>query len=256
MIRCNGDNPTPSQKGRGFKRRLSNLTIYSFIDVLRGLHFGSIDISAKMALWTPYVQETALDLSRSTLKQEPDSPAQEIRPYPDYAYEQYTVSNLPVNHPYYPGYFDQHRVPVAQTSPESVGSAQWSPRSCRQKSVGSAPSPSQSPELYDMESLDDDVEYQAFERDALRAMAEKNGGSLLGNNPRMRRVVQTSQTADDSYRKQRERNNYAAKQSRDRRKLREVRLAFQVTFLKKKMADLRARLAAGACGHCRQICDC
>ncbi|CAH0400116.1 unnamed protein product [Chilo suppressalis] len=221
-----------------------------------------------MALWTPYVQETALDLSRSTVKRERESPIVETisstsPTYPDYSYaKQYAVSpqqSLPLNPVYYPGYADHqaYSVPSAQISPESGDCApQWSPRSYQQKSVGSAPSPPQSPELYDIESLDDDVEYQAFERDALRAMAEKNGGSLLGNNPRMRRAVQTNQAADDSYRKQRERNNYAAKQSRDRRKLREVRLAFQVTFLKKKMADLRAKLAAGVCGRCRQICEC
>lgn len=213
-----------------------------------------------MALWTPYVQEAALDLSRSTVKRERESP--NILPvtasYNEYVYRQYATSpqpTLPVNTQYYTGYTEQtFSVPSAQISPESVG--RWSPLTYRQKTISSAPSPPHSPELYDIESLDDDVEYQAFERDALRAMAEKNGGSLLGNNPRMRRAVQTNQAADDSYRKQRERNNYAAKQSRDRRKLREVRLAFQVTFLKKKMADLRARLAAGICGRCQQICEC
>ncbi|KAJ0176333.1 hypothetical protein K1T71_008507 [Dendrolimus kikuchii] len=183
-----------------------------------------------MALWTPYAQETALDLSKSS-KSNPTSPNL------DYIY--------PPQENFYPYYQEVYRVPPAQISPESTGS--W------QKN---ASSPSRTPEFYDTESLSDDMEYQAFERDALRAMAEKNGGALLGNNPRMRRAVQTSQAADDSYRKQRERNNFAAKQSRDRRKLREVRLAFQVTFLKKKMADLRARLAAGVCGRCRQVCEC
>lgn len=226
--------------------------------------------STIMALWTPYVQETALDLSRApVVKAERESPVETVPVtntspvYNEYVYHQYPVSPqpLPVNthqYPYYVGYPEPqpaYSVPSAQISPESVDSP-WSPRAYRQKSVSSAPSPPQSPELYDIESLDDDAEYQAFERDALRAMAEKNGGSLLGNNPRMRRVVQTNQTADDSYRKQRERNNYAAKQSRDRRKLREVRLAFQVTFLKKKMADLRARLSAGVCGRCQQVCEC
>ncbi|KAH9639154.1 hypothetical protein HF086_018222 [Spodoptera exigua] len=99
-------------------------------------------------------------------------------------------------------------------------------------------------------------EYQAFEQDAMRAMAEKNGGSLLGNNPRMKRAVQSTHLADDSYKKQRERNNVAAKASRDRRKLREVKLALQTTFLQKKVAELRARLAAGLCNRCRQRCDC
>lgn len=202
-----------------------------------------------MALWTPYAQEAALDLSRSSMKLErapsplPAASAPQSPPlsgfYPSYADTQYYHS-----YPYQPV---TYAVPSAM-SPDSNGS--WS------NMKQNAPSSPESPEFYDSESLSDDVEYQAFERDALRAMAEKNGGTLLGNNPRMRRAVQTSQTADDSYRKQRERNNYAAKQSRDRRKLREVRLAFQVTYLKKKMADLRAKLSAGVCGRCRQICEC
>lgn len=201
-----------------------------------------------MALWTPYAQEAALDLSTHAVKAERASPLPASSApqspnlsglYPTYADSQYYAS-----YPYQPV---TYAVPSSM-SPESIGS--WS------HGKPNAPSPPDSPEFYDSESLSDDVEYQAFERDALRAMAEKNGGTLLGNNPRMRRAVQTSQAADDSYRKQRERNNYAAKQSRDRRKLREVRLAFQVTYLKKKMADLRARLSAGVCGRCRQICEC
>lgn len=215
-----------------------------------------------MALWTPYAQEAALDLSKATVKLERRSPKLDTLPVvntnsppiAEYTYPSYAYDNQP------PGYFYaypqpvEHTVPTAQISPDSVRSA-WSPYQSH-KTHSSAPSPPDSPDYYDTESLSDDVEYQAFERDALRAMAEKNGGTLLGNNPRMRRAVQTTQAADDSYRKQRERNNFAAKQSRDRRKLREVRLAFQVSYLKKKMADLRARLASGVCGRCRQLCEC
>lgn len=213
-----------------------------------------------MALWTPYAQEAALDLSKSSVKIEQRSPRLDTLPViktshliEGYAYPQYAPCE---NQGYYYGHPQrvEHTVPTAQISPDSVGSA-WSPYQSL-KSHNSAPSPPTSPDFYDSESLSEDAEYQAFERDALRAMAEKNGGTLLGNNPRMRRAVQTSQTADDSYRKQRERNNHAAKQSRDRRKIREVRLAFQVTYLKKKMAELRARIAAGVCGRCRQICEC
>lgn len=214
-----------------------------------------------MSLWTPYAQEAALDLSKSSVKIERHSPRLDSLPVnpESYTYPQYAPYDQQ------PGYYyaypqpvvDPHTVPSAQISPDSVGSA-WSPyQSVKSlRSPSSAPSPPDSPDFYDSESLAEDAEYQAFERDALRAMAEKNGGTLLGNNPRMRRAVQTSQMADDSYRKQRERNNHAAKQSRDRRKLREVRLAFQVTYLKKKMADLRARIEAGVCGRCRQICEC
>ncbi|XP_022835320.1 uncharacterized protein LOC111362798 [Spodoptera litura] len=109
---------------------------------------------------------------------------------------------------------------------------------------------------YDTESLSDDREYQIFEEDAMRAMAAKNGGSLLGNKPKMRRAVQSSHSADESYKKQREKNNIAAKASRDRRKLRELKLALQTSFLKKKVAELKSSLATGLCRHCRQPCTC
>ncbi|XP_053608858.1 thyrotroph embryonic factor-like [Plodia interpunctella] len=216
-----------------------------------------------MALWTPYSQEVALDLSRATVKSEPPRSVEidnSSPPFPDYVYQRYSASpveQIPNRQPYFAGfsYPPSFSVPSAAISPDSVGSS-WSRTLRSPKSINTAPSPPESPELYETESLSDDVEYQAFERDALRAMQEKNGGCLLGNNPRMRRAVQTSQAADDSYRKQRERNNFAAKQSRDRRKLREVRLAFQVTFLKKKMADLRARLEAGLCARCHNVCEC
>ncbi|KPI91007.1 hypothetical protein RR46_14511 [Papilio xuthus] len=206
-----------------------------------------------MALWTPYA-EHALDLSRATVKKERASPEPEPMGFgtvPGY-FPRQAISphdRLPIPQ-YYVSYHEPPCVPTAQISPESVHDA-WSPSSCRKSS-----SPSESFDTYEAESLSDDVEYQAFERDALRAMAEKNGGSLLGNNPRMRRAVQGSAAADDSYRRQRERNNHAAKQSRDRRKLREVRLAFQVTFLKKKLADLRMRLDERVCASCRQRCTC
>ncbi|KAJ8719942.1 hypothetical protein PYW07_011985 [Mythimna separata] len=54
--------------------------------------------------------------------------------------------------------------------------------------------------LYDT-ALAENQECQAirFEKDALRVMAKKNGVTLLSNNPRMWRVVQTSQIADDFY---------------------------------------------------------
>lgn len=203
-----------------------------------------------MALWTPYAQESALDLSKTRVKSErksPDLPVTNSSPpasgflYHDY--QPYYVNYSPVR--------PVHAVP--SVSPESTGSWTQYPLP---PSIGNSRSPPPgSPEFYEMDSLTDDYEYQEFERDAFRAMAEKNGGSLLGNNPRMRRAVQTNQTADDTYRKQRERNNFAAKQSRDRRKMREVRLAFQVTYLKKKMTEMKARLAADMCSKCVQTRD-
>ncbi|XP_023950025.2 thyrotroph embryonic factor-like [Bicyclus anynana] len=192
-----------------------------------------------MALWTPYADE-ALDLTKNK-RQSPERD-RSFRPIvPDLRYAR--VSPELEENRYY-SYSHEYTVPSSQISPnESLF--------CRK-----VPSPPHSLDSLDVDSLSDDMEYQAFERDALRAMAEKNGGALLGNNPRMRRAVQTSQAADDSYRKQRERNNYAAKQSRDRRKLREVRLAFQVTFLKKKIADLRTQVDENVCVRCMQQCRC
>ncbi|CAH4031625.1 unnamed protein product [Pieris brassicae] len=149
-----------------------------------------------------------------------DLTKQNIEKSPDYPH---------LDHYYYESYGAPQTVPTSQISPDSIKS--WNQED---------------------ETLSDDMEYQAFERDALQAMAERNGGSLLGNNPRMKRVVQSTQASDDMYRKQRERNNYAAKQSRDRRKLREVRLAFQVTFLKKKLAEMRSQLDSGVCSSCLQ----
>ncbi|XP_047533894.1 transcription factor VBP-like [Vanessa atalanta] len=192
-----------------------------------------------MALWTPYA-EKALDLTKNVKKEV--SPDRTSRPkVPEYRYSSVSPNLEHENRCY--NYYE-YNIPPSQISPIE----NWNFRK--------VPSPPQSEESFEVDSLSDDVEYQAFERDALRAMAEKNGGCLLGNNPRMRRAVQTSQEADDSYRKQRERNNYAAKQSRDRRKLREVRLAFQVTFLKKKIANLRSKLGERVCLRCQQQCRC
>ncbi|KAJ0176332.1 hypothetical protein K1T71_008506 [Dendrolimus kikuchii] len=109
----------------------------------------------------------------------------------------------------------------------------------------------------EVDSLSDNPDFQEFERDALRAMAEKNGGVLLGNNPKMRRAVRSNNdTSDDSYRKQRDRNNFAAKQSRDRRKLREIHLALKVSYLRREVAGLKALLAGKVCSRCQQSCRC
>lgn len=188
-------------------------------------------VAHAMALWTPYAEE-ALDLTKNDKRED-----QMV--VPDYKYTEYNKSEEDRCYNYVYGY----NVPPSQMSPVES----WNRK---------VPSPPPSTDSFETDSLSDDVEYQSFERDALRAMAEKNGGTLLGNNPRMRRAVQANQVADDSYRKQRERNNFAAKQSRDRRKLREVRLAFQVTYLKKKIADLRTRLDERVCLRCHQQCRC
>ncbi|KAH9639160.1 hypothetical protein HF086_018228 [Spodoptera exigua] len=206
------------------------------------------------SFWKPYTpdQEQALDLSRPAVKAErvsplpaqsaPSPPVPVPEMYPAYIGHPDAVSVYPEAAYYsYNAVYQQTPYPVSTVSPVSGHSSDLllsATQDC------------------DTASIADDLEYQAFEQDAMRAMAEKNGGSLLGNNPRMKRAVQGTLSADDTYKKQRERNNVAAKASRDRRKLREVKLALQTTFLKKKVAELRARLAAGLCNRCRQRCDC
>ncbi|CAH0726820.1 unnamed protein product, partial [Brenthis ino] len=198
-----------------------------------------------MALWTPYAEESALDLSVK---------CKNGQLYTELPYQ---FPQLPQNVQYpYIGYTQPIYVPLAETSPVSSCSG-YAPISPVRTGVISPPdSPVSINErkrpsyMMDVDTLSDDPDFQAFERDALRAMAEKNGGTLLGNNPRMRRAVQTSQNADDSYRKQRERNNFAAKQSRDRRKLREIHLALKVTYLKNEMAKLKSMLASNTCIRC------
>ncbi|KAJ8719926.1 hypothetical protein PYW07_011969 [Mythimna separata] len=87
-------------------------------------------------------------------------------------------------------------------------------------------------------------------------MAAKNGGSLVGDNPRMRRSVQTSSAAvaDAAYRSVRERNNRAAKLSRDRRKLREIHLSLKAAYLQRKVAALQAALRRNECARCSRLC--
>lgn len=191
-----------------------------------------------MALWTPYADDVALDLTKST--------EERVTTFVEY----------PVYH------FGYDYVPVSQMSPLSVGSVSSYERPLtpnRIPTLSPPMSPASAKRSFSMidDSLSDDPDFQAFERDALRAMAEKNGGTLLGNNPRMRRSVRSNNDVnDDSYRRQRERNNFAAKQSRDRRKLREIHLALKVTYLRKEVAALKALLAARTCLRCQQSCRC
>lgn len=191
-----------------------------------------------MPLWVPHSEE-ALDLSRP-VKEERVSPAPGMKRY---------------TYPYRPprgcDFILQNSDDV---SPAQIGVPQIYPIASWDSKT--TPSPQQSPELYDKDPLSDDIEYQAFEMNAMRAMSERNGGSLLGTNPRMRRSVQSKQGEDDSYKEQRARNNFAAKQSRDRRKLREMRLALQVTFLRKKLVNLRSAVSERRCLRCQSHCLC
>lgn len=230
-----------------------------------------------MALWTPYADDSALDLTKTTVKQEREvdlSPSFDRSPTGGYEYPSFPT--LPVGHPaFFSGYQYPQReyaVPTAQMSPISGGStcsydtsAPPAPLSPHYTARTGPLSPPESPvsqasrRLHmDVDALSDDPDFQAFERDALRAMAEKNGGTLLGNNPRMRRAVRSTNqdSANDAYRKQRERNNFAAKQSRDRRKMREIHLALKVSYLKNEITNLKAKLASRVCGRCQQLCYC
>ncbi|KAG6439679.1 transcription factor VBP [Manduca sexta] len=202
-----------------------------------------------MSLWTPYAEDVALDLTKNVKEKQQTRLEYVNYEYPGYAYPPMYAS-------------------VGQISPLSGGSLSSYESYPRYEQVYQTSvtrhdlSPPASPvqdqpmkrtfDMVDVDCLSDDPEFQAFERDALRAMAEKNGGTLLGNNPRMRRTVQSkNETADESYKRQRERNNFAAKQSRDRRKLREVHLALKVTYLRREVAALKAMLANQVCGRCR-----
>ncbi|XP_022834715.1 D site-binding protein-like [Spodoptera litura] len=92
---------------------------------------------------------------------------------------------------------------------------------------------------------------------AVTAIKDHQGGTLVRNNPNMRRAVRSQSHAgtaakDDAYRCTREKNNAAAKKSRDRRKLREIELSVEVSYLKQQLAALKATLRSRACTHCRR----
>ena len=211
-----------------------------------------------MALWKPYADDVPLDLSRTAA---PDTPL----PCPAECY-----APPPPNYPAYSGYTPQLPVPMAyqpynkqltQISPGSSGyaSSSISPKETRHLKYSP---PQTSTEhavtlpyhMVDANTLSDDPAFQEFERNALRMMAEKNGGALLGNNPRMRRTVRATHAgaADDAYRCQRERNNRAAKQSMDRRKRREIDTSLKVSSLKKQYAALKVVARTTVCSSCQQ----
>lgn len=206
-----------------------------------------------MALWTPYAEDAALDLSKTAV--------QESQFSRDYLYAPQLA--VPQDYSPYNGYY----APVGQISPggssSGYDSVSFSPMTPRLAALSPPASPTEATSkrpyhMVDVDTLSDDPDFQEFERNALRVMAEKNGGALLGNNPRMRRTVRStnSDASDDSYRRQRERNNFAAKQSRDRRKLREIHLALKVSYLKKEVATLKAALSTRVCVRCQQTCLC
>ncbi|XP_073945737.1 uncharacterized protein [Choristoneura fumiferana] len=244
-----------------------------------------------LPLWTPYMHCEAVDLSKTHIKQEPVSPPpdEQQSPYdqhsPDYTssfsaaaspwqYLSYLEPCYVMNQDAIQSQQDQSRyaqyqcaeststtqvyrypIPASQISPTSGGNCSRCVDAVyRQPAMLSPPESPPAEKLLKADTLENDEEFLAFERNAMRAMALKNGGSLLGNNPRMRRTVQSTNqnAADDAYKTQRRRNNIAAKQSRDRRKLREIHLALKVTYLTNTVAKLTAQLAGRYCGGCQQ----
>ncbi|CAG9135459.1 unnamed protein product [Plutella xylostella] len=96
-----------------------------------------------------------------------------------------------------------------------------------------------------------DVRYEAFRSAMLVAMRARNGGSLSASNPRMRRAVRGAAGAGAGYQARRERNNAAAKRSRDLRRAREDELAIRAAFLEQDNAQLRRQIhAATVCTDC------
>ncbi|XP_026741715.1 transcription factor VBP-like isoform X1 [Trichoplusia ni] len=208
-----------------------------------------------MALWTPYAEDVALDLSKTA--------AQDTHFTRDYSTIYAPQLHVPQEYLPYNGFY----APIGQVSPggssSGYDSVSFGPLTPRHVTLSPPASPVEASakrpySMVDVDSLSDDPDFQEFERNALRVMAEKNGGALLGNNPRMRRTVRSTNcdAGDDTYRRQRERNNFAAKQSRDRRKLREIHLALKVSYLRKEVAALKSALSTRVCGRCQQTCLC
>ncbi|CAG9788218.1 unnamed protein product [Diatraea saccharalis] len=93
---------------------------------------------------------------------------------------------------------------------------------------------------------------EASERKVVMTMVEKNTEKPV-ENARMRRMVRSTNpdASNEVYKKQREKNNLAAKQSRHRRRMKEIDLGLQVTNLKKEIAILKAALNARICSQCK-----
>ncbi|XP_041981591.1 transcription factor VBP-like [Aricia agestis] len=202
-----------------------------------------------MSLWTPYLEEPMdltkqmpkrIKLSNWPLHEESSNPEDFLR-IPAYSPTlDATQERIPAFSPIRES--TQERLPVysciGDTTQERV--PLYSPHKDTQERLYSPLRDTSSPTSVSSDHVTEDPEYQAFERDALRAMAQS--GRIVQNNPRMRRDIQSSQT-DDQYRQQRQRNNMAAKMSRDRRKMREVKLGIQVAYLTRKLVELQNRLA-------------
>ncbi|KAJ8719300.1 hypothetical protein PYW08_011475 [Mythimna loreyi] len=198
-----------------------------------------------MSLWRPYSDDVPVDLTRPQVQgvEFPDHhPPQCSECYPPQCSECYPPQ-LPVSPEHLPhgGYY----APLQISPGGSTSGYDAAPKRRL------APEPS----IEAPDTLSDDLDFQDFEESALSVMAARNGGALLCSNPRMRRCVRASSAdvaADDAYLQKRDRNNLAAKRSRDRRKLREIHLTLKASYLKKQVAALRARLKTGLCAQCNK----
>ncbi|XP_059045122.1 transcription factor VBP-like [Achroia grisella] len=209
-----------------------------------------------MSIWKPYCEDDTLDVSsvsdiKPEIKSSTNSPsvhvAEDVRyeyPVGQSSYYQYWYQ-YPQQYYYPQPYYDPNSAAVSlhHVQPEASSSSDSSVL-CNSRRLS-----------VDDDELSDDPSYQEFEQNALRVMTEKNGGVLLGDYPRMRRAVITTSkdAAEDGYKQRRLKNNIAAKQSRDRRKMREIHLGLKANYLKKELARLQAQLATKLCGHCSRL---
>ncbi|CAH1637102.1 unnamed protein product [Spodoptera littoralis] len=167
-----------------------------------------------------------------------------------------TLSTYPV-YPTGPGYLP---LPLrhGDVQVSSGGSSGYHSLSTRSSSPPPGPpATSPAPEI----SAELDPDYHRYVEAAMAAIKDHQGGTLVGSNPNMRRAVRSQAHAgtaaeDDAYRRTREKNNAAAKKSRDRRKLREVELSVEVSYLKQQLAALKATLRSRACTRCRRSSLC
>lgn len=109
--------------------------------------------------------------------------------------------------------------------------------------------------------------YAVFRKRMLDQIHAANGGSVVVNNPKMRRISHKGTTEetnnnelefksdktkssggssdkDDAYFERRRKNNAAAKKSRDRRRIKEDEIAIRAAFLERENIELKFELAA------------
>lgn len=98
--------------------------------------------------------------------------------------------------------------------------------------------------------------FRQFRLEALKRIADSRGGEIIKSNPKMRRTknsaasdnnennLNSSNVRDSAYLTLREKNNAAAKKSRDRRKMKEEEVTIKASFLEKENLECKAQLSA------------